>query len=676
MEEKKKTRYDSDEDLDSILRRYGIGDDDMTEAVDWTEEAGEEQKEMSPADGPAPSRAAPAGKKKRRKAPNKKKESSGVEQGESSGFLMEDVVASTVDSVLEERKVDERRYRRQAKKAKREHERIHRSNAERAGDDEAFPEEEPSLAEAAVRQKHRYFAMRRHAVAATVLTVLSWLPAVLGQMGIVIPYYADDVRIYAAVTALLQVGVCIAAWPVFAAGLGKRQVNGCTMAALSGAVTLLDAATMILLPQRFSVEPLTAVSAVALTLASWGECWFAGALREGFRLVALGEPSYVVDITGHGAVKQHGRAKGFYHRCMREETSERWESLLLPVVLVGSLVFAVLSSFGLERAQSFLWCWSAIATAGAALALPCVYSLPYFRLAKRLGKSGCAVAGLYGARQLSFSRELLIDDTDLFPAGMIRMKDVKIISEDRRKVASYAGSLAMAYGSGWTDLFLRFFNDEGGRQETLDHYHIHEEGGVSASIRGETAVLGTAVLLRRLSVRLPKSLEWKDGLFLAIDGELVAIFCLVYKPADSVRWALGAMRRNALTPLLATRDPNVNNRFLKGCFGLDGGAHLLELNERLNLSLLRREGEARPNALLYREGLAPYLEAVAGSKRLFRAVRWGTGISIFGSMAGTLLTFYLTFMGSVTALSPTQMLLFMVLWLLPVLVLSRNVDKI
>ena len=346
------------------------------------------------------------------------------------------------------------------------------------------------------------------------------------------------------------------------------------------------------------------------------------------------------------------------------------------MVLVSSLVFAVLASFGLHRQDSFFWCWSAILTAGTALALPCVYSLPYYRLAKRLGKSGCAIAGVYGARQLSFSKEMLLDDTDLFPTGAIRLKDVKIISEDKRKVASYAGSLAMAYGSGWSDLFLRFFNDAGGRKETLNHYHVHAEGGVSASIRGETAVLGTATLLRRLSVHLPKSAEWKNGLFLAIDGELVAIFCLVYKPMDSVRWALGSMRRNAITPLLATRDPNINGRFLKNSFGLDGGAHLLDLNERLNLSKLREEGEARPNALLYREGLAPYFEAVAGSKRLYRAVRWGTIISLFGSMAGTLLTFYLVFMGSVRVLSPGQLLLFLGLWLLPVLVLSGNVDKI
>ena len=87
--------------------------------------------------------------------------------------------------------------------------------------------------------------------------------------------------------------------------------------------------------------------------------------------------------------------------------------------------------------------------------------MPFYALAKRLGKSGCAVAGLYGAKQLSFSRELLVGDEDLFPPGSVRLKEVKVIREDGRKVASYAGSLAAAYRCGWTDLLMGYLTDTG-----------------------------------------------------------------------------------------------------------------------------------------------------------------------------------------------------------------------
>ncbi|MCI9513202.1 MAG: hypothetical protein HFF61_02560 [Oscillospiraceae bacterium] len=591
-------------------------------------------------------------------------------------FAMEDVVASTVESVLEERRDEERRYQRQYRRTRRKQEKLHKSKASRAADPEEIEEEEPSLIEAAVVQKRRYQRLRRRAVLATALTLLYWAPLALSAAGIKVPYYSEDVRVFVWASAAVQGLVCLLGLPVFMEGFGRMQINCHTCVALSGLLTLADTVSVLFLEGRMEASPLGGIAAVSMCLSLWGECWRAGALREGFRLAAIGDPAYVVDLTESGAVKRRGRCGGFYSRSVKEDTASKWQRVLLPLVIVGSAVFAVLCSYGLERPRHFLWCWSAILTAGTALALPCVYSMPYSALAKRLGKSGCAVAGFYGAHQLSFSRELLVGDEDLFPPGSIRLKEVKVIREDERKAASYAGSLAAAYRCGWTNLLMGHLTDAGGQLEHLDHFHVHEEGGVSASIYGETAVLGTANLIRKLSIRLPKSMEWKDGLYLSIDGEVCAIFCLVYQMQDGVRWSLGALRRNALTPHLATRDPNLTPKFLKSCSASDGGAVLLDLNDRLNLSDPDQSGRARPNALIYREGLAPFLEVVAGSKRLCRAVSAGNAIALLGSLAGTLLSYYLIFVGSMSAFYPPQLLLFMGLWLLPVVLLSYNVDKI
>ena len=83
-----------------------------------------------------------------------------------------------------------------------------------------------------------------------------------------------------------------------------------------------------------------------------------------------------------------------------------------------------------------------ILTAGTALSLPVVYGLPFFRLAERLGRSGGAVAGAYGASQLDRCREMVLTDSDLFPPGCVRLKKTTIYEDDRQKVAVFAGSLA------------------------------------------------------------------------------------------------------------------------------------------------------------------------------------------------------------------------------------------
>ena len=382
-------------------------------------------------------------------------------EAERGRFAMEDVVASTVESVLEERRDEERRYQRQYRRTRRKQEKLHKSKASRAADPEEIEEEEePSLIEAAVVQKRRYQRLRRRAVLATALALLYWAPLALSAAGIKVPYYSEDVRVFVWASAAVQGLVCLLGLPVFMEGFGRMQINCHTCVALSGLLTLADTVSVLFLEGRMEASPLGGIAAVSMCLSLWGECWRAGALREGFRLAAIGDPAYVVDLTESGAVKRRGRCGGFYSRSVKEDTASKWQRVLLPLVIVGSAVVAVLLSYGLERPRS------AILTAGTALALPCVYSMPYSALAKRLGKSGCAVAGFYGAHQLSFSRELLVGDEDLFPPGSIRLKEVKVIREDERKAASYAGSLAAAYRCGWTNLLMGHLTDAGGQLST------------------------------------------------------------------------------------------------------------------------------------------------------------------------------------------------------------------
>ena len=59
-----------------------------------------------------------------------------------------------------------------------------------------------------------------------------------------------------------------------------------------------------------------------------------------------------------------------------------------------------------------------------------------------------------------------------------------------------------------------------------------------------------------------------------------------------------------------------------------------------------------------------------GSHRLCRAVRRGLALSLLGSAAGTLLAFYMAFLGKYSLMTPLTLLAFLLLWVLPVLLLT------
>ena len=53
-----------------------------------------------------------------------------------------------------------------------------------------------------------------------------------------------------------------------------------------------------------------------------------------------------------------------------------------------------------------------------------------------------------------------------------------------------------------------------------------------------------------------------------------------------------------------------------------------------------------------------------------RAVRRGLALSLLGSAAGTLLAFYMALLGKYSLMTPLTLLAFLLLWVLPVLLLT------
>ena len=88
-----------------------------------------------------------------------------------------------------------------------------------------------------------------------------------------------------------------------------------------------------------------------------------------------------------------------------------------------------------------------------------------------------------------------------------------------------------------------------------------------------------------------------------------------------------------------------------------------------------REAEG-PSGLLYREGLLPFVTLAVASRRLCQTAAVGNLLSLFSSITGTLLGFYLTFTGSYQVLTPVLLMTYLLLWVAPMLPLVWTADKL
>jgi len=442
----------------------------------------------------------------------------------------------------------------------------------------------PPAGEPPPRHKRRYRECRSALTLAGIVLVILWLPWILEQLGTAVPFFSASGDNAALCVLLAQAVICILCWPVYRAAVNSLREGSwtiCATALLATMVTLLDEMTMLLLPERTDAAPLGGLAAALSVCALWGLTGWHRGMAETFRIAAMGEPARVVDCGGQGIARGRGSGAGFYTRAAMEDTSSQWQRLLLPVLAAASLVFAALSSAGQGRGQDFLWCWSVILCTSSSLVFPLSFSVPFGRTASHLARSGAAAAGLYGAAAFASDRRLTVTDTDLFPPGAARLAGVKLYGEEQNRALSYAASLAIQGGG----LPARLFGDAIRRSrvslQSLEHFHIHEDGGLGGMIHGETVLVGSPSFMRRQAVRLPHALASKTAVCLAVDGELAAVFTIKYAAAEPVEYALRILRHSGFRLILATRDSNITPKFLKARFGWSGGAEPLEIGERL-----------------------------------------------------------------------------------------------
>ncbi len=422
---------------------------------------------------------------------------------------------------------------------------------------------------------------------------------------------------------------------------------------------------------RLEYLPMAAPAAVLVWLCLLGQLLLNRAKSEAFRLADLGgRPPYSVSVTAVGACKQGGRLEGFYNTFSASDPSSISQQILLPLLLSSCTVLAGIVCIGGERMDEFFRVWSAMLSATLSLGLPLCGALSVYCLNRRLSRSGCAVAGYAGARALNDSRRMVLTDSDVFPPGTISLNGLKIYGEEIGKVVSYAATAIRASGSQLLPLFEQLLAAEGGSYRAYEDLHFYEEGGVGITIRGESVTVGSEYFMRKRKVRLPQELKVKTGVYLAVDGQLIAIFAIKYQASRNVEWALRALRRNRIAAVLATRSGNITPGLLKKRFGVDVKPIYPDVSTRLALSDASREMASQSNAILYREGLMPFAETVIGSRRCCRAVRRSTVFCWLGSFCGLLFGYYLADVAAYGALNAAYVLVFGLLWLLPVVLMG------
>ena len=450
---------------------------------------------------------------------------------------------------------------------------------------------------------------------------------------------------------------------------------------LAWAFTLLDGVTAGRLDPRYGCLPYSAVTALGLAFALRG----AHARRRGDRLsaktAAQVRTPYVVarDETLWSNkptfTKTSGSSVGFGSQLQMEDGGQRAYRFAAPLLLLGGLLCALLASVGQNAPGRFLWAASACFTASASWTALLAFGLPYGQLAARLQQVGAALAGWVGAARCG-KGGVIVSDGDLFPTGSVTVAQVKVFgSAATEKVVGYTASMTRAMACGLTRTFHDLLRTQGAMYREVSGLEWHE-GGASGLIRGKEVLVGTAAYMHLMEVPLPAGHNIKNAVFCAIGGQLSGMFLLQYAMDGGVNPSLSALMAAGLSPVLATRDPNLIPALLEQKFKLPvDKMEFPPVGRRLELSQPEPQGDGALVALLGREGLGAYCDALVGGRRLRQATRLGLAFALTGAALGLCLTFYLTSIAAFGSLTVGSFLIFMAAWLVPEALIANWVNQ-
>lgn len=514
------------------------------------------------------------------------------------------------------------------------------------------------------------------AVLVVVLLVLAFLDT--GILSFLTDLVPEDILLYASLGGFVV--CCALAWDVLKDGLVQLTnftPGSSTLALFAAAFTLADGVTMVLTPLRESAVPFFAPCALVLLFQLIGQYCDRASKFQACRTASSVARPYVVTqdpdvLAGKtGFRKWLGLPKGFGSQIRTTSQADERFQKLTPVLMTACVCLALLTTVAHHQPKLVLWSLSALFTASATLGASLTLSFPLQILGSKLATLGVALAGWPGIAAAKGCRAALLTDNDLYPPGTVTLANSKPLSNlPMDRVVAYTASAIRASGSGLSYLFDKLLRSEGAKYLPIEKILL-QDNGLIAQTQGQQILVGNSDFMSKQGIALPTGIKYKNTVFCAVDRELIGMFGVRYALHTTIVPSLQSLLGHRIAPVLVTRDFNINPKRMRFSDRLNKDSLTYpDLQRRVTLSGPNQAHGQTIVAVLCREGMAPFTLALIAAKRVRRAAGLSSFFVRLSACVGVILTATLSSAGALGAMSAWHMALFLLLWFVPVLLLS------
>lgn len=454
---------------------------------------------------------------------------------------------------------------------------------------------------------------------------------------------------------------------------GRFTVN--TLLTITFAVCLVDS-VFCLMELRV---PCCAAFSLEMTMALWArlqrrntEIAQLDTLRKAVRLNGIVKvEDYYQGLDG--LLRTDGEVSDFMDTYQKPSTPEVAQSVFAALSLLACVGIAGFAGFlhGLSMAFQIL-------ATSLLVAVPASFFVAITRpmaiLETRLHMVGTVLCGWEGVRDLCGKAAFPLTDQDLFPQGSTKLNGVKFYGDRTpEEVVSYTTSLMIHCGGGLVPLFRQLMTGRNGREYPVHNFQSYSENGIGGEINGEPVLLGTLDFLQGMGIHVPEGTMVNQALYAAIDGQLSAVYAISYAKMRSASAGLVTLcGYRKLTTVKLCGDFTLTESFLQTKFGVNTKRMVFpSRQECAQLYQIRPDPEEPVLAMTTRDELVSAAYAVTGARALRQSTKLGLTIHFIGGILGMLIMLVLAYLGSTELLTPTNVLLYQLIWAIPGLLVTE-----
>lgn len=505
---------------------------------------------------------------------------------------------------------------------------------------------------------------------------------------------AAPAAFYGANLLLLSASLCVG-FPVLRDGLNglRGRPSSETMPALAAVAALVQAVTAMLNANVYrgttGISLLSGMAALGLFLALLGSRVMLAAVKGGYELVTNG-----VEFEGAYRAKDKDllralardleqkdpwvllsrpmkEADGFVEQSLSERASERRARkvsyILLGVALLSGVLF-LLAGAGWNKAAAAM---AAVLCMGAPLSSTLIAGVASLRLQRAAAAVGAVVPGWQAIEQLGGIDTLQIDADDLFTADSAQLEDIRIFKGGRiDRAILYAASVLNESHGTLKGLFRQIVEERTDILFPVKDLEQHHGLGFSAWCDNNRILIGTRRYLGQEGVPLPdeeyEMQHSKNGelqiLYLAVSGNLHAMFVLKYVGGRNVARSLAVLQKENIRLLVTCQDPSLTAHHITEAYRLPEGMITVLDQEQCNAIKAAPEDPEDTCCMIHLKAFASLTGGLQAADQAQNAESSATTVQMVSVLFSIIIAALLTSAGSIWELSVATVLMYQAAW--------------